>query len=353
MGITPIIKQQKYPYPEGSAVPLAAYAQHIASCECSFFGVGQNIPDDLCRYANCRTVWTKDQRDWAQHYLAEAQFEIENVLNYHIGQRWITDERHGPKTPIITKRAYIVNPGVRTELDLGLAEAVDTSTDPGVVGPIVVDFTDESQVQVYHEGTDFPITPSAITISGVNLTIDLPRCRTVLPEYQDNPRSGLNYTDLTKFASSVDVKRVYNVNDEPVTVVHRTCADCEETTTTVCMYVRHALEGSIDYESCRCNPDYVKLNYFSGRAMIEDGRYTMFGREALDSVVRLAHVKMPKEPCECDPIREMWKADRVVAVDGRGRVLKGNTPFGPEEGAWVAWKFVNGPGMKLWKPGLL
>lgn len=349
----PIVPLQSTQYPEASAVSLAAYARHIQACECTFNGV-VNGPD--CTYAGgCRSIWTKDQRDWVQYYLAEAQYEIEEVIRYFIGARWVVEEIHPYISRIVTNWGYVISGGVETRTAVAAGAVVDHTADPAVIGPIATTVTDVEELHLYHVDTDIEIIPSAVTLAGGNVTFEVPRCRLVDPSVVDNPAQGLNYNAPANFATEVDVDRIYNVNDEPVTLVSRSCTDCEDETETVCLYVRNSKLGIVQPGPCACNSGYkALLSYYAGRRMTNaDGTLTWWGRQAQTAIIRLAHAKMPHAPCDCTAADEMWKRDRLVLADGIGRPQRGISPFGPEEGAWAAWIFCKAPGMQLVRGAVL
>lgn len=350
----PIVPLQSAQVPETSAVSLAAYARHIQACECAFFGVAGG-PE--CSYAGgCRSIWTKDQRDWVQYYLAEAQYEIEEVIHFFIGKRWVVDESHFYASRMITQWGYVISGGVETHVDIAIGETVDHTADPAVIGPVATTVTDVSEIKVYHHESDIEVIPSDISISGGFVTIEVPRCRLVIPALVDNPVSGLNYTTLTNFADEVDIVRVYNVNNDPVTLVNRVCSGCSDETTPACLYVRNGKIGAVEVQAtCGCAYAYkARLNYYAGRDMTNsDGTLTWWGRQAQTAIIRLAHAKMPHAPCDCSAADDMWKRDREVIVDGFGRPQRGVSPFGPEEGAWTAYIFCKAPGMALVRGALL
>jgi len=347
----PVIPVETEQYPEASAVTLAAYARHIQVCECQFFGV-KDAPN--CTGTGCKTIWTKEERDWVQYYLAESQWEIENIIHYPVGKRWITEERHSITYPILTRLGYVISGGTQTESAISAGEAVDHTTDPATVGPIATTVTDAEEIHVFHPGSDIEIDPSAITLSGGFVTIRIPRCRMVKPVHANNPATGWPYANLAYFSATVDVKRIYNTNSNPATIIHqKACADCEEETEPVCLNIQKGKIGQVAIGG-RCIPgEWVDLNYYAGRPLITNGVYTAFGRQAQDCIIRLAHVKMPHAPCDCDPVTNLWERDRNVLVDNFGRPLRGVTPFGVEEGAWTAWRFANSPGMRLRKAAVL
>jgi hypothetical protein len=91
---------------------------------------------------------------------------------------------------------------------------------------------------------------------------------------------------------------------------------------------------------CIGRPDYVTVNYRAGVALT---------RMAETAIVRLAHAKMPEEPCSCEVASLMWKGDRATPDNyTRERI---NCRFGLSNGAWAAWQFCQQPGMKLVRGG--
>jgi len=354
-----IVPEQTLQVPETSIVSLAAYARHVQVCECSMFGVVGNA--DCVPSADCRTIWTKDQRDWIQYYLAEAQYEIEEVLNYTIGRRWQTDEEHDYEWPIIADWGYVISGGVRTVTTITAGQAVSHVDDPATVGPFATTVTDPREIKVYHPGSDIEIIPSAITISGGAMTISIPRCRMVKPELVDNSTAGIAYDDVNNFSATADVVRVYNVDNNPAELVFQQCqtrTSCTETTQDACIYVRKPLIGSVLVRAdciTACGRLYkARLNYYAGREYADENGYlTSWGRQAQDAIIRLAHAKMPSEPCGCDAANRMWERDRMVVVDSLGRPNRGISLFGPEEGAWAAYNFAKAPGMQLYRSAVL
>jgi hypothetical protein len=83
--------------------------------------------------------------------------------------------------------------------------------------------------------------------------------------------------------------------------------------------------------SCLCSrPERVRLNYKAG--------VTSLSYQAEDAILRLAHAKMPEEPCGCDVVQRLWKRDREVPKIVTSERL--NNPFGLNDGAWIAWRFA-------------
>lgn len=335
------------------ALPLPRYAQIINYSECAFFGVRN--PDDDTRA--CRQVWSEWQRDQIAHYLGEAQDEIEQVVRYPLNRRWFADEEHPYGCPTFTTWGHVVEAGVQATSTIVSGEAVDHTSDPATVGPVATTVTDEDEIHIYHPGSDVEIYPSAISISGGNVTISIPRCRMVKESLVDNPTGGLDYDTVTNFESTVDIKRVYNDASTNAVLIwpckcgNGTCsAACTEKTQTACMYLDDLEVGIVSTKAanysggswataaCYCDePSKLQLNYRAGLASLT--------RQAEDAIVRLAHAKMPAEPCGCNVTQQLWKRDRnIPAVLTRERI---NCPFGLSDGAWTAWRFANA--MKLFR----
>jgi hypothetical protein len=339
----------EYNVPPIPAIPLYRYAKLIEYDECSFFGV-QN--PDIDWPTECRRIWVKRERDMVLKYLLEAQEELENVVGYPLNDRWFTTEQRPYSFPLKTKWKKVIEGGVVAVSDIAIFEAIDHSTDPAVVGPISTTVTDKDEIHVYHPCTSLEIHPSKVTLSGGSLTIEIPRCRLVTEDAMDNEAGGLIYTNLTNFLGAVDVKRVYNDPSTNATLIWpHACTttstycgcSCSEYTQTACIYVKNGELGFVDVVpasysggswSCTCatccgEPHHVLLNYRAG--------LTELGYQAEDAILRLAHAKMPAEPCSCDIMKRIWQRDRnVPEVLTRERL---NCPFGLSDGAWIAWKF--------------
>lgn len=341
----PIIAAQSQLISYGDlAVPLEKYAKVIQQKECAFWGVRFDDDPEL----GCRTIWTKQQRDEVARYLGEAQFEIEQQVNFPLSPRWIESDEQNYACPVMGDWGYVIEPGVRAEADIELGATVDQTSDPAEV-VVVTTVTDINEIHVYHPGTDIEINPSQITLAGGNATILIPRCRTVKAEFADNPPEGWDYNDLTKFEEEVDVKRVYNDPSTNAVLVWPNgcsgCATCTEQTQTACMYVDHAKAGIFQIHPatysngwsraantfcCRSRPQKVRLNYRAGL------NPTTF--QAEDAIIRLAHSKMPSEFCGCEVWQRLWRRDRETPeVLTRERL---NVPYGINVGAWIAWRFT-------------
>lgn len=355
---------------DGLALSLERYAQLTGYSECALWGV--NNPDES--YNDCdNKIWTLAQRVLVAKYLAEAQDEIEQVTTFPLAPRWFENEQHPvPSSPlhtIHTRWTRVLAAGVRAEANIALAQAVNHATDPAIVGPVATTVTNADEIHVFHPSSDLEINPSKITIASGNVTLEIPRCRMVKESAQDNDAAGLDYNDTSLFEATVDLKRIYNDASENATLVwgHRFeigdcascgCATCGDVTKTGCVYVRNARTGALDVLEAtfeedmdkwtavclRCygsKPDFVRVNY---RAGLETLTY-----QAEDTILRLAHAKMPNAPCGCDVLQSLWARDRnIPQVLTRERE---NCSFGLSDGAWIAWRFANA--MKQWRASVI
>ncbi len=340
--------------PDCRAVTAARYARILGYYECSYFGVRRaGAPE------SCRSIWVLRERDMVERYLAEAQEEIEQQTVYPLCVRWF-EEDHYFTVPLRTNWGKVIAGGVRALQAIAENTAVDHSTDPAVIGPLGTTVTDTSEVKVYYPSTEsdepYEIEPSRMTLAGGLLTIWIPRCRMVHPDYMDNARTGVDYTVLTNFLASVDVMRVYNDTSTNGTLIwpHAcdnctdcTCPTCSEYTQDACLYVKNGETGAVDLlpgtyangvwtattsgSGCCCGPaERARVYYMAGMQDVT--------RQAEDAVIRLAHAKMPEEPCACELVKLLWARDRnVPEVLTRERI---NCRFGLSDGAWMAWQFA-------------
>lgn len=358
----PIVKSQPTPIIEQSDVTLALYAAVIQiNPENLFWGVRR---DDDQEY-DCRTYWIKSERDAIARALAEAQIEIEQETRYPLVRRWIEDDEQNWSLPLSADWNMVYDGGVRAmsniQLDAAVthvADDVDGNPSPSTV-TVATTVTDGSEIHVYYPaslGVEGPveIDPSDIDIAGGVATIYIPRCRLVRPGLLNNPRAGIEYDVQANFLSVVDVVRVYHDESEQATLVwpHQSsacsclscdCLTCGEYTKSACIYVKVPRIGSLDVlpatysggewtvdRSCVCNaPSSAILNYRAGPETLSP--------QARDAVIRLAHAKMPDEPCGCEISTRMWKRDRNVP-DALTRE-RANCRFGMQDGAWAAWEF--------------
>lgn len=333
---------------EFPAVSLARYAERIGYRGTAFFGIANPANEPY----ECRAVWTKAQRDMIAWALAEAQEEIEQVVGFPLSPRWIAGERLDYGRVLRARWGYVIEPGVMADTVLQAGAAVAPGTDPATV-TVALGACAVADMHLFHAGTDQEILPSAVSVAGGNATFTIPWCRLVKPAYQDNPPDGLDYGDsATWLAATVDVRCLSTDPSTQASLIWRhncdsqcAAAGCSDYRKTGCLYVRDSRLGILDVHqatyadgvwtasACGCygKPRWVEVNYKAGMSPLT--------KQAEDAVIRLAHSKMPEEPCGCDVTQRMWKRDREEpAVYTRERL---NCPFGTNAGAWMAWRFAS------------
>lgn len=336
----------------GSCISLVRYAQRIHQNECAFWGVAN--PAEVEIGYGCDTIWSKWMRDDISYYLAEAQQEIEQQINFPICTRWFTDEQHDLTCPIQTDWGYVIEGGVMALADIADSEAVDYSTDPAVIGPIATTLTDTDEIAIFYPGSLVQIYPETMEITGGFLTIWIPRCRMVAADQLENPVQGWDYNDLDNFTTTVDVKRVYNDPSTQAELIWRNCNTCESQIQDACIYVRNGKIGSVEVRAGTysadsgwtptnlfCKPvESVRLNYRAGTAMTW---------QMEDTIIRLAHSKMPDELCGCETFMRHWRRDRhVPEILTKERY---SVPWGLSDGAYTAWRFTQS--MKMYRGATL
>lgn len=314
------------------ALPPSTYVQHYVGSECGFWGVAN--PDEANNF-----IWTLFERQELTRALCEAQDELEEVMQYFLERKWVADEPHpcSPKGIYLTEWNNVIAGGVEASAVVEAGAAIAHGTDPAVIGPHATTVTDEAEIKIFYPGESQEITPSSIVISGGNVTIEIPRCRLVKADSVDNPVEGLLYSDLTNFLTTVDITRIYNDTSDQGEFVVRTVGECTPDTLALCMEVKNPTIGHVlayqivTSNTCRASlKDQARLNYVSGT--------TELSRIAELALVRLAHSKMPSEPCGYDRIKELWRRDSTIPVILSVERLE--CKFGLSNGAWMAWKFA-------------
>lgn len=340
------------------AVSLARYAKLINYEEAAFWGVVWENQ----YFRGCDPLWTEYQRMSVQNALAEAQQEIEQVIGYPLCPTYITSDYGNPRwydqqnfclNRLITRYPRIIEAGIEAVQTVMANAGIDYDLTDGVgtVGPIATSATNASEIKIFYPGSDRLITPSRITISGGNVTIQIPRYRMVRPEFLNDQDATIRYENINFFLPAVDVKRVYTDPSVQAVLVRPSCRNnncvngCYECTQSACIYLRNKHIGEVDiapatWDSdleewstrtvCAGNYSIVKLNYLAGIQSLD--------LQAEMTIVRLAHAKMGRPPCQCDKTGEMWQRDYdVTGAVTRERV---NCPFGLSNGAWHAYRWA-------------
>lgn len=347
-------------YIPNCAVSLSRYAKIIGYNEASFWGV---IVENSYT-AGCGPLWSESERMNVQLALAEAQQEIEQQINYplcptwvagSVQEEWLHNDRWVDQQPycsirIATRYPRLIQAGIRATTVLAADAVITHSSLVGTVGPLATVATDASEIHVYYPGSNREIMPSSVVIASGNVTIEIPRYRLVLPDLLSGGDEVL-YETIGNFLGTVDVVRIYNDPSTQAVLVRPHCSNgncvggCGECTQTACIYLLDPYVGLVDVVPatwdanalawssrvvCAGNYSRVRLNYQTGM------RY--LNLQAETAVVRLAHSKMGRPPCQCDKTGQIWQGDYSVPnVLTRERI---NCPFGLSSGAWTAWKWA-------------
>ena len=323
-------------------VSLARYSQLVGYTECAFFGV---VHPDNIKYA-CREVWTAYQRQSVLDALIEAQEEIENITGYPLSNRWMSDEEHrfAYGFRFLAGFGKVNAIGAKKTDTLGLNVAVSHVTDPATV-TIVTAITSKEDIHVFYPGTDIEIIPSVITLSGGNLVLSIPRCRMVAQAFLDD--TDIDYFTVTNFQDTVDVFQYSTDVTKQGTIVKLPSAcstDCTDSEEAVCVYIENSemgiLRAGTSVEASCSNVSACGCDKYSGKTLKINYRAGMkkINRSIEMAIIRLAHSRMPAEPCGCDVLKRLWLQDSTVPdIMDRERL---NCPFGTSDGAWQAYRLA-------------
>lgn len=336
----PVIPNLYDPIVETSAVSLLEYAQFVGYGECALFGVRPPVGYEENDF--CSNIWMKGERDHLTRFLAAAQEDLESILGYPIGERWIEGERHSLITStIVTGWGKVTAVGKRASTLIEAGVMVDWTNIhlADIVVPYVGDPpATQDEVYVYHAGTTFEITPSSIAVGGGQIVIRVPRCRMVRPEFADNPEDGWKYEDGTKFADSVDVWRVYTDTNHGVYQCRNGCG-CTTALTPINAFLQiedgevgELISRPADCSTNCCSHATLVANYKAGRPTSVRER---------EVVIRFAHSKMPAPPCGCDGLKNTWAADKEPPESRVFTGMRLNNPFGLSKAAWDAYAWAH------------
>lgn len=319
------------------AVTLVRYSQIIGYSEYAFFGMrhGSNA-----NYA-CRNIWSRYDRDTIASYLQSAQDEIEQIIGYALSPRWFANEQHKYKNPILTDLGKLLALGEKKSEVLGSGTAVSYLTDPPTVTVIVdpLQVTGVEDIHVFYPGTDIEILPSSMTLTGDSLVIVIPKSRLLDSMKFENPSGGWDSADVSIFQTTVDVIRWTTDPTNQAFIIYDPCEcapDCLTTEASVCAIIEDSEVGIVRLGRpaltvCPTGePRRVRVNYRAGLSSLS--------RHIEMAIVRLAHSRMPTEPCGCDVTQRLWSRDRnEPKLLDRERL---NCPFGTSDGAWAAWRIA-------------
>lgn len=357
-----IVPSQSTPrtYRPNPVVTLEEYANYISYDECAVLGV-KNYPNATAY--ECRDVWSLQQRQYIQQYLSEAQEEIEKELGYFLTADWVVGDianerdnlfryidqqkpswsRHSYNLGVYRARWKHVNSmGTRAEFTIEDGTSVNNGTDPAVV-TVNTTVTDINEIHVFHPGSDLEINPSEIVISGGIATISIPRCRLVKEALMDTA-GGVDYTVIANFEETVDVKRIYTDTTTQAILLCSNCSECSNRELLNCVRILNERLGTFEVGIgnlgnciCGCRPNRIGFNYYAG-----DINTTQKTKEM---VVRLAHSKLPNEPCGCEIATRLWREDREIPEIITQDLM--TNPFGVNRGALLAYMWVKGQPKEL------
>jgi len=315
---------------------------------CMFNGI--DIPTPAYDVAGMGIV-TQSQRNTLAMYLYQAEVKREEFLGYHIGYKWIIHEHHdcGVDNPYMLNMKYLRSVGYPTLANISIGEAVNYGVPPfnaanPPTDPITI--TVATTVSIYeilvmYPGENVCITPSSIVDNGDGtVTISIPRCRLVHPDYNDDRDDHIGYYDADPYLMTVDIRRQYadvSLGADFVWTCPPGTSNCVPGCQTACpiisghdaytLSIVHAYPASYSSGtwttgcwSYSTKPTSVRFSYQSGRVDFSDELYT----------ARLAHTLMPRPPCSGDMVKQQWIDDREI-------LPRTYTSYGSMRGAMETW----------------
>lgn len=242
-------------------------------------------------------------------------------------------------------------------------------------GPVPTGVTSECDIGVYFRDADRPVSmpmdeeawrirPVKVVISGGNVTVSGSLWKLVDPALLLIPGPvALDPTDPANFVNGVKIQRHYvDTGDQGTcSLEHAACngAQCSNIEVDACFGIRNAKRGVLIPEAteaswplgapnccsgnCYYAPDFVTVNYLSGKALNLSGGVCRMEHVMAQIVARLAVTLIPERFCgEClEPELDYWRAlpseDEMNAMS----LEDSGNPFGVRRGALWAWKQVN------------
>jgi hypothetical protein len=307
---------------------------------------GLNKPDELPVY-QCSEIWKQGERDGLAMHLAQAEEMREVELGYPLSLKYFSCKTYEYGYPVIIPVKHMIEIGTQKFSDISIGAAltlgVETTPNDPVTLVIASALTDASEIRVYYPGEDVEIHPSSVTISGGNITINIPRSRLVKPSLLDDREDHLSYYENDNFLTTVDVKRkYYDISDAAYFIWTEDQCACstvssdvlseksqlafpkiEDTRLSIVYFTPATYSAPTWTAACwsyACEPNHVRLNFTAGR------RASMYTEV---QTARLAHTLMPNKPCSCPTVHQYWQEDIVDSQQ--------NTPYGRRVGALNAW----------------
>jgi hypothetical protein len=328
---------------------------------CAFNGINRRTDD---HDNQCIDIVTQSQRDQLARYLLQAEQKREEWLGYFLSPKWMVNEEQDVTVgnPFMLDKKYLVQIGYPTMTLIEAGVAVNYGTPPFTpdnepTDPVVLTITTSvstSEIVVTYPDETVPINPTSISSSSGVVTIRIPRCRLVKPEYNDDRDSPPSYYDTDVFLEAVDIYRSWADVSQGVQFVWIDPGCGSANCSTVCQPACPIIAGSMAYELSivhiaaasyangswsYARPTYctkplsVRFHYISGKQDMSNEIYT----------IRLAHTLMPRPPCSCDIVKQQWTQDREV-------VQNVWTTYGRYAGAIEAW--MNDKDMRIGAGGM-
>jgi len=327
---------------------LDRYQELMGIDVCAFNGV--NRPTDN-RDSFCNSIVTQTQRDDLAKFLLQAEEIREEELGYYVAPKWRSEELDvSCNNPFSLSKKYLIEVGYPTwtaieegyALDYGIPPFVHDANEP--TDPVVIEVAttvSTSEIVVTYPDETVVIKPSSITSAGGVVTIQIPRCRLVIPEYNTDRDEALSYYG-DYFLETVDVWRFYADPSEGTEFkwIQVPCdTDCEPNCQRACTIIsgERAYELSLiyAYPATYSGGVWTRTNCWAYRTMpnslsvtYRSGKRPSINNEIL--TIRLAHTLMPYAPCECNVVRQKWDEDHEL-------MERQFTPYGSRRGALDAW----------------
>jgi len=327
---------------------LDRYQELMGIDVCAFNGV--NRPTDN-RDSFCNSIVTQTQRDDLAVFLLQAEEIREEELGYYVAPKWRSEEQDvACNNPFMLEKKYLIEVGYPTwsilsedyALDYGTPPFTtdDPPTDPVVV--TVVTSVSTSEIVVTYPDEKVVIKPSSISATGGIVTIQIPRCRLVKPEYNDDRDEALSYFSEEYFLETVDVWRYYadpSAGAEFKWIQIPCDTDCIPNCQPACTVISgaRAYELSIiyAYPATYSEGVFTRTNCWAYKTIpnslsvtYRSGKRPSINNELL--TIHLAHTLMPHEPCDCNVVRAKWEADFEL-------MERQFTPYGSRRGSIDAW----------------
>jgi len=343
--------------------------------------------------------------------IEQAETDIANYVNYWPLPKWIIDERQPTSKParpelynwggvnarwqaqsVPVRYGHFVQGGQRAQT-LIEANSNLTYSDPDSDGfdelataMVNTSVTEPCEVRAYfpaQNGSDaYELRPINVTLAGGVATITANRWQLADPSLWYNFAAAvIDGDDDTNFITEIDVYRVYNDPQLPVTFLWENplcscggvgCPECVFSAQNGCIHARDERLGEVFYRPATWNadtaqfdsaeftycraPDKLRLWYLAG---YQDNRQSCPRLQMSGwwerTIAMLALAYLHGDVCDCSAVKTLfnWAQTDLALNDGNAnlsyqtaqRVLA--CPFGTKRGAVEAFARINNEGIKL------